>query len=242
MRLAVMQPYFLPYIGYYQLLHQADIFVIYDRIKYVKGGWVNRNRILQNGGPAYITLPLHKASDAALIDERLLSEDFPQQKKKLLNKIRESYRTAPFFDAVFPLVEEILTFGEKERNLFVFLSHSLRQTADYLGIDPGKIKTYSDLKLPDPDTMYDRLFDICRHYGAQEYVNPPGGIEIYDPARFTAAGITLRFLMPENITYAQKTGKDFVPHLSILDVMMFNDQATIRRFLDCYSYHSPMVK
>ena len=84
MKVAIMQPYFLPYIGYLQLLNSVDKFILYDDIEYTKKGWINRNRIVDG---EIITLPLKKDSDYLNVVERRLSDDWRKQKTKLLNKI-----------------------------------------------------------------------------------------------------------------------------------------------------------
>ena len=124
MRLAIMQPYFLPYIGYYQLIAAADIFIVYDNIKYTKKGWINRNRILQNGKDVLFSLPLRNDSDSFDVRDRELAADF--KRDKLLNQFGEAYRRAPYFAQTFPLLERIVHFDDT--NLFRFLHHSIVKT------------------------------------------------------------------------------------------------------------------
>ena len=123
MTLGIMQPYFLPYIGYFQLMNAVDEFIVYDNIEFTKKGWINRNRILENGKAAYITLPLKNASDYLNIDQRSLAEVWMLYKNKLLNRLVECYKKAPFFDSVFPVIQNIILF--KESNLFQFIFNSL---------------------------------------------------------------------------------------------------------------------
>src|SRR5437016_10802468 len=103
MRVAIMQPYFFPYIGYFQLIHSVDLFIIYDNIKYTKKGWINRNRFLRNGAEVVFTVPLRKDSDFLNVKDRTVAGDFGRG--KLVNQLREAYRRAPHFDHAFPVVE-----------------------------------------------------------------------------------------------------------------------------------------
>src|ERR1700722_4154503 len=132
MKLAIMQPYFFPYIGYFQLMNAVDEFVIYDNIEFSKKGWINRNRILVNGKDAYITLPLKKDSDYLDVKDRFLAETWPLDRKKMLNRISESYKKAANFDSVYPLIEKCIFF--EESNLFKFILNSLILIKDYLNI------------------------------------------------------------------------------------------------------------
>src|SRR2546421_3494048 len=104
MKVAIMQPYFFPYIGYFQLISSVDLFIIYDDIKYTKKGWINRNRFLRNGADCVFTVPVRKDSDFLDVKDRLLARDF--DRIKLVNQLREAYRRAPHFDEAFPIVEK----------------------------------------------------------------------------------------------------------------------------------------
>src|SRR6266850_6673150 len=130
MRLGIMQPYFMPYIGYWQLLAMVDVFVLYDNIQYTKKGWVNRNRFLQNGKDALFTIPLKKDSDLLDVVKRSVADDFDRD--KLLNQLDASYRKAPFFNTTFPLIASIIR--AEHRNLFDYIHQSIRVTADFLNI------------------------------------------------------------------------------------------------------------
>src|SRR6201997_1769206 len=132
MTLAIMQPYLFPYIGYFQLMNAVDEFVVYDNIQYTKKGWINRNRILVNGKDAYITFPLKKDSDYLDIKDRYLADDWVLERKKILNRISESYRKAASFEFVYPVIEKIILF--EETNLFKFILNSLTVLKEYLSI------------------------------------------------------------------------------------------------------------
>lgn len=228
MKIGIMQPYFLPYIGYFQLINYVDVFVVYDSIEFSKKGWINRNRILKNGTDDYITLPLKKGSDYLNINERELSDAFANERTKMIRRISELYRKAPEFSNVFPLFNEILSF--EKSNLFEFVYHSLQKITDFLGMQEklvisSEVKANHDLKSPD------RIYDLCKELKADTYVNPIGGLEMYNQAEFAAEGLQLQFLKPKLVEYRQ-FNHDFVSGLSILDVLMFNDRCTILHMLN----------
>lgn len=217
----IMQPYFFPYIGYFQLINHCDAFVIYDNIKYTKKGWINRNRILSNGKATVFSLPLKKDSDRLDVRERFLSEDF--DKSKLLNRVREAYRKAPFFREVFPLVEELVL--HEDINLFGFVHNSVCGVCRYLGISTPIIRS-SDVEIEHGLKGQDRVIAICRALNADIYVNPIGGVELYGRKDFQDSGLDLRFLKTENVLYRQ-FGNEFVDALSMIDVLMFNSRPAI---------------
>jgi len=223
-----MQPYFLPYIGYWQLLAAVDRFVLYDNIEYTKKGWINRNRFLRNGADAFFTLPLKKGSDFLTIGERSVADDFDP--RTLLNPLAAAYRKAPSFDAVFPMLESIVTAAP--RNLFEYLQHSLIVTASYLEIRTP-IVVSSTVTVDHRLKSEQKVIAICRSLGADRYVNFVGGRELYSPAAFAAAGLDLKFIQSRPVAYPQ-FGDPFVPALSILDVLMFNSRDAVRRLLGEY--------
>ena len=228
MTLGIMQPYFLPYIGYWQLLAAVDRFVVYDNIEYTKKGWINRNRFLRNGADAPFTLPLKKGSDFLNVRERSLADDF--KPATLLNPFRETYRKAPYCDAVFPLIETIVTAAPK--NLFDYLLHSLMATAAYLEISTP-IVVSSTVPIDHSLKAGEKVLAMCGALGANRYLNTIGGRSLYPTEAFAAAGVELKFIQARTLTYPQ-FGQPFVPGLSILDVMMFNSPDAVRRMLGEY--------
>jgi hypothetical protein len=216
MKLGIMQPYFLPYIGYFQLLNAVDKYVVYDNIQFTKKGWINRNRILQNGKDALITIPVEKDSDYLDVKDRRLSDGF--DKKKLLNQIRESYRKAPYFNDVMPLVEEIINYDDN--NLFGYIYHSILKICDYLHIGT-EIIISSTVDIDHSLKSKDKVIAICKALGATEYYNAIGGQELYSSIDFQKENIKLNFVTSDPIEYKQ-FANEFVPWLSILDVIMFN--------------------
>ena len=222
MKLAIMQPYFLPYIGYFQLIAAADRFVIYDNIKYTKKGWINRNRRLQNGADTMFSLPLKKASDSLDVVERELSPDFDRD--ALLNQFRGAYARAPYFAETFSLLERIVRYDEE--NLFRYVHHSVDQICAHLGV-ATEIVVSSTIDIDHGLKAQDKVIGFCRALSADVYVNPIGGVELYDRVAFEEQGIALQFLKPRSFEYDQ-LGDPFVPWLSIADVLMFNPLETLR--------------
>ncbi|UAY93604.1 WbqC family protein [Pectobacterium polaris] len=213
---AVMQPYFFPYIGYFQLMAEVDVFVVYDNIKYTKKGWINRNRILLNGKDSTFSLPLKKDSDFLDVKDRVLSETF--NRDDLINKIRGAYRRAPYFKNVFPLLENII--NHRDDNLFNYILYSLESIKEYLGLTCD-IKVSSSINIDHSLKSQDKVLAFGHALGAKSYSNPPGGISLYSQEAFSLHGMTLNFIQPNNIVYKQ-FDEPFVAWLSIIDVMMFN--------------------
>lgn len=228
MKLGIMQPYFLPYIGYFQLINVVDKFVVYDNIKYTKKGWINRNRILVNGKDEYITLPLISASDYFYINQRRLVDTFSTDRRKILNKVRENYRNAVCFSIVYKVLEEILEFQNK--NLFEFIFNSLKIVCNYLDITTEFVIS-STLPIDHALKAEDKVITICKQQDAAMYINPIGGMELYSKERFKANHIDLKFLRTNPRDYPQFGGR-FVPNLSILDVMMCNQKDKIMTILN----------
>lgn len=225
-KLAIMQPYFMPYIGYFQLIAAVDLFIVYDNIKYTKKGWINRNRILRNGADVMVSLPLAAASDSCDVIERQLAADFKPQ--KLLAQIAGAYRAAPFFRETTPLIERIVMF--EDWNLFRFNLHSIQQVCAHLGV-ATPVRVSSDFAIDPSLTAQDKVLALCEAAGADIYVNPIGGVGLYAREAFQARGIELRFQRADPFDYPQ-FGADFVPWLSIIDVLMFNP---IDRIVECLS-------
>ena len=224
-----MQPYFFPYIGYFQLISASNIFVLHDDVQYITGGWVNRNRILLNGQDRMITLPVQKASHVLPIKARnYVSSN--QGFKHIINQVKQAYGKAPCFDQVFPMVEELLTY--EDRNVARFNENLIRRVCDFVGIGTS-ILTSSGLDKDDSLTGQDRVLEICRRVGATAYTNPIGGTKLYQQEAFQSSGITLRFLAAQDEPYRQHDDT-WVPFLSVIDVLMFNSVEEVQRLLTRY--------
>ena len=228
MKLAIMQPYFFPYIGYFQLINAVDEFVVYDNIEYTRKGLINRNRILVGGRDAYISLPLKKDSDFLSVNERFLADSWKTEKNKLVNRIRESYRKAPRFEAAYALVEKCILF--EDDNLFNFIYNSLHLISEYLNIRT-RFQISSGIEIDHTLKAEKKVIAICRAAGATIYINPIGGRELYSKDEFETNGIDLLFLNTKEINYTQFEN-EFAPNLSIIDVLMFNSVKEIRAYLD----------
>ena len=216
MKLAIMQPYFMPYIGYFQLINAVDLFIVYDNIKYTKKGWINRNRMLRDDKDVTFSLPLKKDSDSLNIVERELSVDFDCD--KLLRQFEGAYWRAPYFEQTFPLLEQIVRY--KEINLFRFLHHSITKTCLHLGITT-KIKTSSEILIDHTLQSQDKVLALCSAAGATTYINAIGGVALYSKNTFSDKELDLKFLKSNHLEYMQFNDK-FLAWLSIIDVMMFN--------------------
>lgn len=229
MKVAIMQPYFFPYIGYFQLIAASDVFVLHDDVQYIKGGWVNRNRILLNGEDRMITLPVQKAAYDLPINARSYVPD-PQPYKDIINLVKQAYSKAPFFQQAFPLLNEILLFEDK--NVARFNENLIRRIAGYLGIK-SKIIVSSDMEKDNSLAGEPRVLEICKRLGATDYTNPIGGTELYHHEAFQKQSIALYFLEAQNVRYEQG-GVTWMPFLSIIDVMMFNSVSEIKNTIGQY--------
>ena len=224
----------MPYIGYWQLMKSVDKFVIYDNIEFTKKGWINRNRILVNHKESYFTLPLKKDSDYLNINERFLTDSWDIERVKLLNKLRGAYIKAPNFKIVFNLIEEILMYNN--RNLFDFIYNSIQKMSSYLEIETPIIVS-SSLNVNEQLKSKDRVIETCKLLEASTYTNPSGGTELYKEEDFKEFNIQLQFIDNTLEKYKQ-FGGNFVPYLSIIDVLMFNSREDINNFITQYSFRT----
>jgi len=228
MKLAIMQPYFLPYIGYFQLMKAADLFVYYDDVTFIKQSWINRNRIILNGREFLFTLELQGASSFSNINAVSIGGNRP----RLLKTFIQAYRDAPYFNDIEPIIHSIMS--SEETNLPDYIIETHCTILSYLGIEVKTIKSSSvekDCSLKGQD----KVIEICRRLGAGEYINSPGGKALYSKQDFIGNGISLSFLQPLETKYKQ-FDNDFIPWLSIIDVLMFNSVAEVRLMLDNYIF------
>lgn len=230
MTLAIMQPYFLPYIGYFSLMKAVDRFVVYDDVAFINRGWVNRNQILLNGKAHLFTIPLREASQNKKIRDIALDES-TRWREKLLRTVEQGYKKAPHFAPAYSLLAQVLQ--TPAGTIADLALAGLRAVNEYLGLRTEVVPTSTEYENSHLKAQ-ERILDICRREGASRYVNPVGGMELYDKPTFAAAGIELFFIQSENVEYPQ-FGGDFVPWLSILDVLMFNSPAQVHALLDRYA-------
>ena len=227
MNLAIMQPYFFPYIGYWQLIDAVDTFVIYDNIQFTKKGWFNRNNFLFDGKAKLFSVPIRKDSDQLNVVERYLSETSAKDINKIISQIENAYKKAPYFNDVFPFISDIFRFDE--RNLFSYIYFSVKEICKYLDINT-KIIVSSSVDIDHSLKGQEKVLAISKALNATRYINPVGGISLYDYDVFNKAHIELNFLKSSIISYDQFRG-DFIPHLSIIDIMMFNNKEDVKEML-----------
>lgn len=227
-----MQPYLFPYLGYFQLIHAVDVFVIYDDVQYIKKGWINRNRLLVHNQPTMFSFPVKKDLYTANINDRNYdSALFDPTKKSFLNTAYYTYKKAPNFSDINELLSEILNFSNL--NVSDFNTNSIKILCEYLGIDTefvigSRLNKNNELK------SQDAVIEINRVLNSDYYINPIGGIQLYSKDLFQQHGIVLKFIQMDAIKYAQ-FGTTFSPSLSIIDVLMFNSKEKVRELLDCYT-------
>lgn len=231
MKLAITQPYLFPYIGYWQLIAAADRFVLLDDVNYIKKGFINRNRILYGNSDHQFTISLDHPSQNNLIMDSKLSAD-PESRMNFLRLVQDAYRHAPYYDAVYPLIERVMTNNELDLTEFIF--YSIRETAAYLGVKTEFTK--SSLVEKDPALRaQDRIIAICKKLDADTYINPAGGRELYDQETFAANGLQLYFIdMKQDMVRYKQFAEPFIENLSIIDVMMFNSVEEIGELLKYY--------
>ena len=227
--IAVMQPYFFPYIGYWQLIQSVDRFIIYDDVNYIKGGWINRNRLMINGNPTYITALLQQASSY----KRICDIDVQPTlvwRDKLVRMVEMTYKKSTYFAEVFPLVEKLIRYDAE--NLADYLAYQLQALARFMGINTEFIissRCYENEYL----SGQARILNICEREAANTYINPQGGQTLYDAEIFRNTGVELYFTVMRPLLYKQKS-KEFVPYLSIIDVLMENSLVDMQRHLNSY--------
>lgn len=229
-RIAIHQPYLFPYIGYFQLIRSVETFVLADDLNFMKSGWINRNKILMNGDPYLFTVPLHKASQNKLINEILIKPG-TEWNDKFLKTLQSAYGRAPFFDEVFPMIENI--FSDNHEYIIDLIRKSITELTDYLNIDTHIVPSSTDYNIRHLQKE-EIIFKICSQENCNHYINLIGGVELYDKEYFKKNGIKLNFLEPILSEYPQ--GYDhFVERLSIIDVMMFNHPEKIGKMLNNYT-------
>lgn len=227
MKLGIMQPYFMPYIGYFQLMKAVDKYVVYDDVNYIKGGWGNRNHILINGEKEMFTVTLQKASQNKLFNEIVIGDDF----KKLMKTLQMNYSRAINFDQTMVLMERIISFPNKQ--LAVFIANSFREILSYLSVET-EILMSSEIPKDNSLRGKDKIIQICEILGADTYYNAVGGKNLYDQEEFREHGITLNFVDSLPQVYSQLHTREFVSGLSMVDVLMNNTKDEVNRLLDSF--------
>lgn len=229
-RLSVMQPYVFPYIGYFHLIEASTEIIFYDDVNYIKGGWINRNRILLGGQDLMVTVPLKDASSFRTIAETMTNMK-PTFRVKLAKQLAAAYAKAPFYEAVSQMVLNV--FDRENGSVADLAIDSILAVYSYLGLPIKWSK--SSQEWPETKSMQraDRLIFMTQQLGYSSYVNPLGGSELYQKEYFSERGVSLSFVQSEQLSYKQFDNQ-FVPWLSIIDVLMFNDVATVRQWFSKY--------
>lgn len=230
MKVGIMQPYFFPYIGYWQLINAVDKYVIYDDVNFIKRGWIHRNRILFEGKPKYFNLPLLGASQNKLINQIKLNPE-KKLKDRNLQILKEAYKRAPHFKAIYSILEDIILCDEE--NLAKYLYNSIKIICENLGITTELIVS-SELEKDCSLKGKDKIISICILLGATSYYNAIGGQDLYSYSEFQKRGIKLHFIKTNEIEYNQDTFV-FQKNLSIIDLMMYNSTKEIRKILEKYT-------
>ncbi len=210
-----MQPYFYPYIGYWRLLASVDKFIILDDVNYINKGWVNRNRVLVNGLPSYITVPLKNASQNRKISDIEMVDSF-NWRNKVLKTLEFNYRKSSAFDEVFPVLERLIKFNSP--SLVEYLVCQIEGISKFVGLNVEFARAsilYQNQFL----SGQDRIINICEQENADVYINLPGGRALYDEQSFLTRGIELKFISDNQAEYKQRS-TEFVPFMSIIDLLM----------------------
>jgi WbqC-like protein family len=232
MKIALMQPYFLPYIGYFQLISAVDKFIFCNDLGFIKQGWINRNNILLEGKKHQFCLPIKHISSFTSIKETIISEQPKDWQNKLSKKIWLAYHKAPFFDAVYPWIDEILK-GAPNQSISDVAINSIEHTFQYLNLEKNlsqSIGLYDNKELK----LARRVIDICQQEGADTYINAIGGQSLFCKDDFKKHNINLCFIKPILKTYEQNS-PEFVAGLSILDVLMYNAPDEVKIMLSEYN-------
>lgn len=231
MKIAIMQPYFMPYIGYFQLINAVDKFVFYDDVNFIKKGWVNRNKILVNEKEYLFSVPLEKISQNNLINNSFVNiGEYNNWRLKFLKTLYWNYKRAPNYKEAIALIEKILF--SKFETISELSIYSIIEVSKHLNLNTEFIISSQKYQNKDMEKQ-ERLIDICKQEKANHYINAIGGVELYDKEAFQEQGIELSFIESLPIEYKQ-FNNEFVPGLSIIDVMMFNSVEEIRSMLQKY--------
>lgn len=221
-----MQPYLFPYLGYFQLIHAVDKFVVYDDVSFIKQGWINRNNLLLNGRAHMFSVPIAHMSSYSLISETQIAKN-DLWKSKFLKTLRQAYERAPYFQSCFEIIQRVIQSAEN--SIAALAVNGIKEVCDYCSIKTAIRETSVDYRNAQLKSQ-SRVIDICVKEQATEYVNLSGGVSIYTKEAFDEHHIQLRFIRMKNVEYAQ-FGNGFIPSLSIIDVMMFNSKEQITELL-----------
>lgn len=237
MKIGIMQPYFMPYIGYWQRIHAVDVHVIFDDVNYIKSGWMHRNRIIINGCTHYLHLSVRKASQNKKINETFIIAEKALQ-ERMLKTLECSYRKAPFFADAMEVLTDIIM--QKEENLAKYLSFQIQKICWYFGIKT-KILISSDIDKNNSLKGQEKIMDICKQVGKSAYaggityVNASSGEHLYNKNDFRNQNLNLEFIKNKSsVYYTQMRCESFIPSLSVIDIMMNCSLDSIQKLLNDY--------
>jgi hypothetical protein len=230
MTLGLMQPYFFPYLGYFDLISRCDQWIVFDTAQYIRRGWVNRNRILHpTVSWQYITVPVNKHNRETPINE-METNPYGEWAPRILGQLQHYRKKAPGYAVTVQLVEECLS--SRETNLARLNVITLRKTCETLGISfHAHVLSEMNLTLGPVAGPSDWALRISEALKADDYINPPGGYQLYDPRTFAASGIKLTIQEPFQFDY-KCPGYKFEPGLSVIDALMWNSPESIRGYLN----------
>ena len=230
MKVAMMQPYLFPYIGYFQLVKAVDVFIFADDVNFIKGGFINRNRILLQNKEYYFVVPCNKSQNK-LINEVNISTQIKGYPQSLLLTVKQAYSKAPFFKDVFPIIESVFNSGSD--NISALATSSVESVSKYLEIKVDFRFSSESFSHTRGQEKSIRLTNITKELGFSTYINPSGGKNIYSKKYFESLGVKLEILETEDLSYAQ-FNDNFIPNLSIIDVIMLNSKENCNKLLTKY--------
>ncbi|MEM5564599.1 WbqC family protein [Psychroserpens sp. AS72] len=231
MKVAIMQPYLFPYIGYFQMVSASEIFVFYDNVDYIQRGFINRNNLLSSNGKQYFTVPVKKSSLGTKINEVFIS-DYDTWKTKFLTQIKFTYSKAPFFDSIYEVLENFL---QKKKYFMIseFSSESVIMILEYLNIQNHILFSSEIKEFKDINDKVEKLEYILNRLEARTILLPPGSKQLY--MDWEPINIEKKILEMPEIFYKQ-FDYQFVENLSIIDVLMFNEPEKVRWFIEKINY------
>jgi WbqC-like protein family len=234
MKIAIMQPYIFPYIGYFQLIYAVDKFIVYDDVNFIKQGWVNRNNILLDGQPYLFSIPVENITSYKKINETKISSSlYDRWLNKFSKTLLSAYKKAPYFENIYPRIIEVLEKGKGGTSIASLCKRGVAMVTELLEMDVDIVDSsekYQNGHL----SSYERVIDICRQESGATYINAIGGKELYSKETFKENGIDLFFLKSNDVIYSQ-FAHEFIPHLSIIDVLMFNPTKAIKQHLQNFN-------
>lgn len=233
MKLGIMQPYFLPYLGYYSLIEATDQFILFDIVQYIRHGWIERNQVLNNKNESfYIKVPLEKHSRSTTI-QNINIKNSQRWQDTILAQLSQYKKKSKYYTQVVDMLKH--SFETTPSNITELNSTILKTTCEYLDMN-AKIETFSDMNitLPDVNAPDEWALYISKHMKATEYINPEGGKTFFNVEKYQNENISIKFLKQELRPYKQFTD-EFTPGMSIIDVLMFNSINDTKELINAYN-------